>query len=995
MKSIRLFGAILLSSTTLLGVGSVFATVLESTTFNLNSEETPINAKITLDQNPVAPIPPIAPEGGSDESTGINNLFGVAYAPGMLSGRGELQEQGTTIINLSANGKNSQNKHNVGVQDKTRGKDRNWHLTAQLEWVNDDQGYLDGTMITATNGNVRLNDGKGRLSEVTENEVSLGIQDEIITISKSAPVEIMKANVGKTVNGVYNYQFTNPQMVIPNSETVTAGLYSGNIIWNLVNVPSDDPLEDPYLVLETAINNLFDGEQLKKEVTQQTIDQLQQKLNALENEQKKQKLQEKLDQARTILNQRPFTKEIMVTEKPMNTLNAGVLMGNGHDRQDLGIQLEKGTVIKIKQINPQFKENLKLRLLTNDQYTEAEKDFSATQIELTAKDLCVPFIDTPYIQKNGATPEVEVIVEGGKRELSKYSLNSSFNEFSSQWNKNKGYALLQGSRFQTLFPEENKAEVLSNDLNHVIDMYDNDIIGFYNELTGLSDDSENPLNKTPNRRYFYKADAHGAGGLYYGASWAAQTSTSANNWLYDGWGILHETGHGYQGSFMNKGMNTGEVWNNIYGVIYNYKHMGKEKADKNSWLYDYGNKARVENHFKQLITDNNMNYNNEGLREKLLILSNLIDKSGNRGLQYFYKKYREYANQNGFDASNYLIPDLLVTNLGKPKKYDFSAVLSAWKTTVKEESKLFAKNQGYQMVSHLAQVVPDSRLQEAINKFTTNNRLSSVLSLVTNKELDEMGLTSNVTLQLPDKELFEGTNLKIYRDHQLYREVPLNKENITLDNMPNGVYSLELDSNVGYISQPYLFVKDNQAIKIPLVNYVKEATQAVQSLYQENTDKIKSDIMQKDIDHAKKYVDALPESKEKSALLVKVENAYNQLQEFTFRGLGDWTFATFDVSNGLATIRINSGQPHSYFTDRYASISITRNGKTIYNKEFIGNQSYSSGTNIVSLETGDLIIVTHREANNTRLAVNHSYLKNNKNGTYRYEVKNGLLKLIS
>lgn len=86
--------------------------------------------------------------------------------------------------------------------------------------------------------------------------------------------------------------------------------------------------------------------------------------------------------------------------------------------------------------------------------------------------------------------------------------------------------------------------------------------------------------------------------------------------------------------------------------------------------------------------------------------------------------------------------------------------MSAWKTTVKEESKQFAKDQGYQMVSHLAQVVPDNRLQEAVDRFTTNNRLSSVLSLVTNKELDEMGLTSNVTLQFPDKELFEGTNLK-------------------------------------------------------------------------------------------------------------------------------------------------------------------------------------------------------------------------------------------
>ncbi|EPH85028.1 putative mucin/carbohydrate-binding domain-containing protein [Enterococcus faecalis] len=965
---------------------SVFASEIIS---NPAKEQTTINGVLTLPDSFPEPVPPKSPDGGADQVTNIKGPFGITYVPKPFTFNAVLKENGKQSIPLVRTDDNV-TKFNVGVRDKTRKKDQSWELKASLSWA--DKGkYLAGASIEAENVNVKENID-GNLQALNNDEVKfLSSTLKISTVEDT----VMAAVKGKHLNGTYNYQFANPHLVLPDVYSVASGSYRGNIHWNLVNSPSGELPTDSFSELEKSINELFNGEQLKENVTQQMIDDLQQKLNKLDDSKDKQPLQQKLDQAQKLLNARPFTKEIMVTEKPTNTLNAGILMGSGHDRQDLGIQLEKNATIKIRQTNPKYKENLSLRLLTNDSHTESYTSFGSNEVTVTAKDLSVPFVDTPYIQANGEKPKVEVVIEGGKRELPKYTTNTSLNDFSNKWNTNKGYALLQGSRFQTLFPEENKSQVLSTDLNHVIDLYDNEIIGYYNELIGLSDQASNPINQASNRRYFYKADIHGTGGLYYGGSWAAQTSSSADAWLSDGWGVLHETGHGYQGSFMSRGMNTGEVWNNIYGVIYNYKHMGKEKADQNSWLYDYGNKTRIENYFKQLISSGNMNYNNQGLREQLLILSNLIDKSGNQGLQYFYTKYREYANQNGFDASNYLMPDLLVTNLGQPKKYDFSAVLSAWKTTVKEESKLFAKNQGYQMVSHLAQVVPDDRLQEAINKFTTNNRLSSVLSLVTNKELDAMGLTSNITLQLPDKELFEGTNLKIYRDHQLYREVPLNKESITLDNMPNGVYSLELDSNVGYISQPYLFVKDNQVIKVPLVNYVKEATQAVQSLYQENTDKIKSDIMQKDIDHAKKYVNALPESKEKVALLVKVEDAYNQLQEFTFRGLGDWTFATFDVSNGLATIRINSGQPHVYFTDRYASISITRNGKTIYNKEFIGNQSYSSETNTLSLETGDLIIVTHREANNTRLAVNHSYLKNNENGTYRYEVKNGLLKLIS
>lgn len=952
-------------------------------------EQTSIKSTLSLSDYFPTPIPPKVPEGGADQITNITGPFGIAYVPKAFSFNAILKEDGEQTIPLTKISDNI-TKFNVGVRDKTRKKDQNWELKASLSW-GDSGKELPGANIIAENGNVKEN---------KNGDLYLLVNDEVKPLSSTLKISnvestVMAAVKGKHLNGTYNYQFENPQLVLPEVHSVASGSYAGNIHWNLINSISGETPSDPFSELEKSINELFNGDQLKENVTQQMIDDLQQKLNQLDDSKDKQPLQQKLNQAQQLMNARPFTKEIMVTEKPTNTLNAGILMGNGHDRQDLGIQLEKNSIIKIKQVNPNFKESLSLRLLTNDSQTETYTTFSDKEVQVTAKDLSVPFIDTPYIQANGEKPKVEVIIEGGRRELPIYNQKNSLTDFSNKWATNRGYALLQGSKFQTLFPEENKEQVLSTDLNHVIDLYDNEIIGFYNKLIGLSDQASNPINQASNRRYFYKADIHGAGGLYYGVSWAAQTSSSADAWLSDGWGVLHETGHGYQGSFMGKGMNTGEVWNNIYGVIYDYKHMGKEKADKNSWLYDYGKKIGIENYFKQLIANGNMNYNNQGLREQLLILSNLIDKSGNQGLQYFYTKYREYANQNEFDASDYLVPDLLVTNLGNPKKYDFSAVLSAWKTTVKEESKQFAKNQGYQMVSHLAQVVPDNRLQEAINRYTTNNRLSSVLSLVTNKELDEMGLTSSVTLQFPDKELFEGTNLKIYRDHQLYREVPLNKENITIENMPNGVYSLELDSNVGYISQPYLFVKDNQVINIPLVNYVKEATQSVHSLYQENTDKIKPEIMQKDIDCAKKYVDALPESKEKSALLTKVENAYNQLQEFTFRGLGDWTFATFDVTNGLATVRINSGKPHVYFAERYASISITRNGKIIYSKEFIGDKNYSSETNTISLETGDVINITHSEATNIRLAVNHSYLKNNENGTYRYEVKNGLLKLIS
>ncbi len=235
MKSIRLLGATLLASTTLLGAASAFAAPSEPSTPDPASVQTPVSAVLTVNDNPTAPEPPKNPDGGTDEGTGITGLFGIAYAPKALSGTAQLQEKGQTEVSLSNNSAtNDQNKYNVGVQDKTRAKDRNWTLSAQLEWTGDTQGYMEGATITASEGNAKLNDGKGNLSEITEGEVTTTAAS--LTIQKDAPTTILTAQKGKTVNGVYNYQFKDPKLVIPQSQNVAAGTYSGNINWTLSNV---------------------------------------------------------------------------------------------------------------------------------------------------------------------------------------------------------------------------------------------------------------------------------------------------------------------------------------------------------------------------------------------------------------------------------------------------------------------------------------------------------------------------------------------------------------------------------------------------------------------------------------------------------------------------------------------------------------------------------------------------------------------------------------
>jgi len=236
MKSIRLLGATLLASTTLLGAASAFATPSEPQNPTPASAETPISAVLTVNETPTPPTPPTEPdEGGTDKPTDITGLFGIAYAPKGLTGTKQLNESGETQVELTTNdGTNTQNKYNVGVQDKTRAKDRAWTLKAKLVWDGDTNNYMAGSTITATDGNVKLNT-EGKLTPVTGGEVTMEEGANNPTIGQDSEVTLMKANAGKTVNGVYNYQFKDPKLVIPNSENVAAGTYSGNIVWNLSN----------------------------------------------------------------------------------------------------------------------------------------------------------------------------------------------------------------------------------------------------------------------------------------------------------------------------------------------------------------------------------------------------------------------------------------------------------------------------------------------------------------------------------------------------------------------------------------------------------------------------------------------------------------------------------------------------------------------------------------------------------------------------------------
>ncbi|PVF58863.1 hypothetical protein BCY80_20310 [Yersinia pestis] len=90
------------------------------------------------------------------------------------------------------------------------------------------------------------------------------------------------------------------------------------------------------------------------------------------------------------------SKKIKILPYPEWLVKAGMSKGIDHDRQHLGIILAAGEMIKVRQVNAEYKEKLKLYLLNDNKNTQRSISFNTDWIELSVDAISVPFINTPY-----------------------------------------------------------------------------------------------------------------------------------------------------------------------------------------------------------------------------------------------------------------------------------------------------------------------------------------------------------------------------------------------------------------------------------------------------------------------------------------------------------------------------------------------------------------------------------------------------------------------
>ncbi|MFP7386238.1 WxL domain-containing protein [Enterococcus hirae] len=224
-------------SATLISSGAVFAASNGSAT---EQKQTPITTNLQAPSNPGNPTPP-QPDGPNQDNNSnntnnnVNGTFGIAYQPsGFTFTTDNLSSTGEQLIPITNNHQNA--TYNVGVKDMTHDT-KGWTLTAQLSWTtNSIQG---ATIETTNNGEVKKNINTGGDFNNSKDliPVTSGVTGTNNLSINSSPQNVMVGQEGTIHNAVYDYDLGSVSLKIPDTSTVSAGSYSGNVNWNLQVTP--------------------------------------------------------------------------------------------------------------------------------------------------------------------------------------------------------------------------------------------------------------------------------------------------------------------------------------------------------------------------------------------------------------------------------------------------------------------------------------------------------------------------------------------------------------------------------------------------------------------------------------------------------------------------------------------------------------------------------------------------------------------------------------
>ncbi|PTJ94021.1 hypothetical protein BU020_05665 [Staphylococcus simulans] len=633
------------------------------------------------------------------------------------------------------------------------------------------------------------------------------------------------------------------------------------------------------------------------------------------------------------INEQVYAKEIPVYEKSEAARTARMQRGIYQARESLGLIVPQNKKLYIRQAQGSNEEDLRVDLMTNDRQTvrnaTVSRDGSWTQISTTMDSGAFVRIPTGLTKK----PVVEYYVEGDAGvTLPTYRKGGDKAAFDADWAaRNTSYGYVDGDKIAFLVPNVDRERIANlgknpgqwgfKNLDDMIGYYE-DVINHYDKWVGLNDDI-NSVHYNVGQKYFTIADAHGPGLAYYSTNNMGSNNPSMSGYLERGWLALHEVGHGYDGAMTyDPKMNLIEIENNILANQYQTTIMGV----KDGWAYE-GRQESMQKDFHDRVMDGRMNFYNAGFRGSLDFMTKMVRLTGIEGFADMWKGIRQEEADMGKAGKPFEqdVPRWITTYWLADNGINGTAYFDLYKVkmpqALKDDLDTYNNTFTYPLAALITNPEEQQRIKDKLG-------LSTIYELVKSSDLADTAIheDAQVNVNLNGQVLPDNVKVSLMEGTQEIASAEVVDGKAAFSNLRAGVYKIvaPLSTTDALPESEYLVVREggnNQAT----LDYPK-----------------KDDIQN------------------------------NITQTISLRGLGNWEMATvnYNPDTKQVTYKQSPGQPHLYFTDEYAHVTIQKaDGTTVLDRTLVGNKSLASELQTFDLEYGDKVIVRHREPAARRVLV--------------------------
>ena len=468
----------------------------------------------------------------------------------------------------------------------------------------------------------------------------------------------------------------------------------------------------------------------------------------------------------------------------------------------------------------------------------------------------IPIVKTLY-GDNIENPIIEITLNDNVEPLDYYTYGDDMDAFKENWKKSQHkVGLIEGNRASIIVPyddleclgkskrglflKDNIDEYINDDFNNIDNIltYYDDIVEEYDEWVGLDYNASVSTDLNVKTKFLIKADSHGYAGAYYTSNQYISVNDDSLDVIlhkkYDGWMLLHEMAHGYQGNMVNASGNNydqnlkngklylQEVSNNILAYYYQKENL------QGSW---FGNIADMEKAIMQNVREKEQSYlilggnEDKGIEEaeiyhlRLYAYINLLNKIGpKQSMADLYRYYREETMNNRDISKNYV--DMFTKGLSDSSKYNVIPYLQNWKVQISKdvEGEIYSKD--YPIVYFLRDLVKDDEKAERIR---SDLNLEGIYSLVSNDDIRKYNFTGNLNLSLSEEDfnVLKGSNIAIKSGKNVVRKIEVNSNNIIIGDLPIGAYEIEIEKEGKILTPRYAVVKQDDTSEITITTQDK------------------------------------------------------------------------------------------------------------------------------------------------------------------------------